>query len=221
MSRKKIRDHYAPRIRPNAPGWEILDWASEAAQHKRFETLVRLLKRMTGFQPVLSPRCVSDRLKTCHPLTLLDVGCGTADLFPFLQKEMPLLRYTGVDLLPEIINEAKRRHPYATLSQANIFEETIFPPRSFDVVFCSGVFNLELGNNDDFLARALPVLWELANCVVVVNLLHERAFTKFGSCHYYKPSDVLALCHKLTPRVTFDDTYLGNDFTVALWRDDN
>jgi len=199
---KKIRDHYAPRIHPDAPGWEILDWASEDAQHKRFEALGRHLE---GERPR-------------EPQRLLDVGCGTADLLPFLEKEIPSLHYTGVDLLPEIIAEAKRRHPHATLTQANIFEDPIFPPRSFDVVFCSGVFNLELGNNDEFLTRALPVLWELANRVVIINLLHERASSKFSSCHYYAPADVLALCQKLTPHVTLDESYLANDFTIALFR---
>ncbi len=197
-----IHDHYTPRINAVDPGWKILDWATPESQLKRFETLLHHL-RGRG-QPL--------------PRTLLDVGCGTADLLPFLQAEMPELRYTGVDLLGEIIDEAKRRHPGATLLQANLFERNIFAPRAFDVVFCSGAFNLELGNNAEFLTRALPVLWELTEQTLVVNLLHDRTPKKFPACHYYAPADVLALCKKLTPDVTLDESYLPNDFTVVLKR---
>ena len=216
--RQQIHNHYAPRVNSNEPGWKILDWASEDAQRKRFEALIRFLERSTGISACGHHDQPTGR-NACAPFeNFLDVGCGTADLLPFLQRHFPLVRYTGVDLLPEIVAEAKRRHPGAEVAAANVFEDKIFAPRSFDVVFCSGVFNLELGNNEAFLARALPVLWELANHALVVNLLHERAANKFSTCHYFSPRGVMALCEKLTPNTTLDESYLENDFTVALRR---
>ena len=198
----KINNHYAPRIEPQAPGWKILDWASEEAQVKRFETLVKHLRGKAGGLP--------------RNMSLLDVGCGTADLLAYLENEIPDARYTGVDLLEKIIHEARRRHPNATLLQADIFNESVFEPQSFDVVFCSGVFNLELGNNVEFLTRALPTLWTLARHKVVVNMLHARAEKKYPTCHYYEPEDVVRMCGEHTKRVVLDEGYLENDFTVVL-----
>lgn len=39
--------------------------------------------------------------------TLLDVGCGFGALVPYL----PPVSYTGIDIVPEFINEARRRYP--------------------------------------------------------------------------------------------------------------
>jgi len=195
MRQNQIREHYAPRIRDNEPGWKILDWASEQGQRLRFEALAKHLPENA---------------------TLLDVGCGTADLHAFLQREKPGVRYTGVDLLAEIVAEAKRRHPCAEVSQGDVFAGGVFPPQSFDVVFCSGVFNLELGNNEAFAARALPVLRSLARGAVVVNFLHERAGHKDAGCHYYAPDKIAALCARLAPVVELDEGYLESDFTVVM-----
>ncbi|MCL1887901.1 MAG: methyltransferase domain-containing protein [Kiritimatiellaeota bacterium] len=209
MRREHIREHYVPRIREDEPGWKILDWASGESQHLRFEALAKHLRQQRGTG---LPACAD------APCCLLDVGCGTADLSAFLAREAPGVCYTGVDLLPEIVAEAKRRHPDADVAQGDVFDGGVFPPLSFDVVFCSGVFNLELGNNEAFLARALPVLWSLAREAVVVNFLHARAAVKFADCHYYAPDDVTRLCRALTPCVTLDENYLPNDFTVITGR---
>jgi len=200
MRHNKIREHYAPRICAGDPGWKMLDWASEEGQRLRFEALVKTLRGGWG-----------------HPPSILDVGCGTADLFAYLQNEMPGIRYTGVDLLEEIVAEARRRHPGAEVLQGDVFKENVFPPRSFDVVFCSGVFNLELGNNEAFAEHALPVLRALARRVVVVNFLHARAENKFEGCHYYTPEKIVALCARLAPVVELDEGYLESDFTVVMF----
>jgi len=199
MQYNKIREHYAPRICAGDPGWKILDWASEEGQRLRFEALVKFLKGSRGLSP-----------------SILDVGCGTADLFAYMQNEMPGVRYTGVDLLAEIVAEAKRRHPDAEVLQGDVFRQNMFPPRSFDAVFCSGVFNLELGNNVAFVERALPVLGSLARGAAVVNFLHARAAQKFEGCHYYEPEKITALCEQFAPRVELDEGYLESDFTVVM-----
>src|SRR4051794_18545814 len=71
------------------------------------------------------------------PLTdrrILEVGCGTGDT---------LARFTcwgalphnlqGVDLLPDRVEEARRRHPEIQFGSANA-EELVFPDDSFDLV---------------------------------------------------------------------------------------
>jgi len=121
-----------------------------------------------------------------------------------------------VDLLAEIVAEARRRHPGAEVAQGDVFAGEVFPPHSFDVVFCSGVFNLELGNNESFVERALPVLRSLAKGMVMVNFLHARAEKKFEGCHYYAPEKIMALCERLAPVVELDEGYLESDFTVIL-----
>src|ERR1700680_3801966 len=42
--------------------------------------------------------------------SVLDVGCGFGDLLDHLRRRGWQGRYTGVDLVPELIDEARRRH---------------------------------------------------------------------------------------------------------------
>ena len=108
----------------------------------------------------------------------------------------------------------------ATFVAADLFGEgpMPFPPRSFDVVFCSGVFNLDLGNNMAFLAAAVRRLWELAGEHLVFNLLHRRAAHHYDHCFYYDPHEVLALLGGMDLSATIIDDYLPNDFTVLCTR---
>ena len=63
--RKRIvRNHYEPLLDKYSRGHEILDWESQESQIKRFEVL-------------------SDNVELSGK-KLLDVGCGTGDLFGFL-----------------------------------------------------------------------------------------------------------------------------------------
>jgi hypothetical protein len=192
-----IRDHYRPRIVPGRPHFDVLDWADEKSQKARFAVL-------------------ADNV----PLTgraLLDVGCGLADLLAYVQGRGIEVQYTGVDIVPEMVAAARRQHPTATFLCADVFTGPPLP-RRYDVVFCSGTFNLDLGNSMEFLARALPRLLALAGQVLVFNLLHVRAAAKYQQCVYHDPQDVLDLLKPLGCRARLIDDYLHNDFTVICER---
>jgi hypothetical protein len=85
----------------------------------------------------------------------------------------------------------------------------------FDVVFCSGVFNLDLGNNREFLPVALARMFQLAREHVVFNLLHERTVNRYGHCAYYDPREVCEMLRAFPCTFRVLDHYLHNDFTVV------
>lgn len=83
-----------------------------------------------------------------HPaqkVKLLDAGCGTGLLIPFLEKylraELPRLELHGVDLSENQLVQARALYPgrYASLQWADIQEGLPFPPDSFDLVISNGV----------------------------------------------------------------------------------
>ena len=195
MSRKAhIRNHYEPRLEALSEHFDILDWADAASQQARFEVLVRSVD--------------------LRRRSLLDVGCGLGDLWDFLRRRRLGVDYTGVDILERMIQAAQKAYPRAHFIAGDVFTEDLFPGRRFDVTFCSGVFNLNLGNNRDFLARALGRLMELTSRVAVFNLLHERAPHRHEHCFYYNPADVCELVTSLDCRCQIVDDYLPNDFTM-------
>ena len=190
-----IRDHYERRISPGRENHDVLDWSSAESQLERF-------------------RVLADNVDL-EGKSLLDVGCGLGDLWAYLRRRGLSLDYTGVDLIEKMVEAAGRLHPGARFIRADVFAEDPFAPESFDVVFCSGIFNLNLGNNREFLAAAMPRLLELSREHVVINLLHSRAaFGPPDEYFHFRPRDVRKILRRLPCEARLIDDYLPNDFTV-------
>ncbi|MCK4603030.1 MAG: class I SAM-dependent methyltransferase [Phycisphaerae bacterium] len=192
--RKQIRSHYEWRISRLRENHDILDWADAESQAARFSVLVE------NVDP--------------DGKSLLDVGAGLGDLASFLEQRKISVGYTGVDLLEKMVAEARRRHPDAKFLCADVFTNDCFKPGSFDVVFCSGIFNLNLGNNLLFLPGAIRRLLGLSRDWVVFNLLHKRAAHREEKYFHYDPAEVLAILEPLPCQMRIIDDYLPNDFTL-------
>ena len=191
--RQEIRAHYEPRIIPGRDNYDVLDWASQRSQLARFEVLAANVD-LAG-------------------KSLLDVGCGLGDLWAFLKARDIRVAYTGVDLVAKMAAAARDRHADADFQCGDVFAGDMFAPGGFDVVFASGVFNLDLGNNAEFLPGAIARLFELAGEYLVFNLLHKRA-AGGPPYFYFDPKQVRPMLADLPCRIRIIDDYLPNDFTV-------
>jgi ubiquinone/menaquinone biosynthesis C-methylase UbiE len=192
---RRIRSHYEHRIDSARANYEVLDWASEESQQARFAVLVRSIE--------------------LRGRSLLDVGCGLGDLLTFLQHKGIEVDYTGVDILEPMVEAATRQHPDAQFLQADIFAGDPFEGRRFDVVFCSGALNLNLGNNREFLPIAMARMLDLSRECVVVNLLHRRSGPTDRTYFSHDPDDVRTLLRDLPCELQILEDYLPNDFTVV------
>jgi SAM-dependent methyltransferase len=205
--RQLIHQHYHRRIAPERASYDVLDWASEESQQARFAVLARVLREL-GEADAPFP-----------PLRLLDAGCGLCDLCTYLHEERIDVTYVGADITPGMLGEARRRHELVPLVLTDLFVAPPFRPRTFDVVFASGVFNLKLGNIEKFVRRAIPVLFGLANRCVVANFLHVRTPHKHEHCHYFSPERLVAdIQAGLGCEIRLVADYLENDFTLVLRR---
>ncbi len=190
-----IRGHYEPRFDRPRENYDVLDWASAASQHERFEVLLREVP-LAG-------------------LSLLDIGCGLGDLKALLDERGLEVDYTGTDVLECMVDACRKRFPDGRFIHANVFAGDDVPPGAFDVVFVSGVFNLDLGNNMAFLPTALRRMLEMARQYAVFNLLHRRMTTPDTRYFTYEPADVLAILADMPCRARLVDDYLPNDFTIV------
>ena len=192
---EQLKAHYEPRIRPDRLGYEILDWENQESQFCRFEVLLRRVS-------VAGKR-------------LLDVGCGVGDLCAYLEAKGISTDYTGVDILDRMVTEARRRCRAGLFLRADLLKEHPFAPQSFDVAFCSGIFNLETGDNQVLLEAFLRRLASLARESVVLNLLSVASPHKNRRYRYFDPEEVLALAGTYYPSAEIDQGYLANDFTLV------
>lgn len=196
---KIIRTYYESNMGKGLPEYGILGWESEEAQQLRFEILAS---------------SVDVRNKR-----LLDVGCGTGSLHDYLNQKGIHVDYTGVDILECMIDYAKGKNLKAKFHCVDIFKSDFFPRDSFDVVYASGIFNLNLGNNMEFLSEALVRFMELSAETVVFNLLNFDSPSKEEQYYYYHPDEITKLvepmAHKLE-KFSIIEHYLQNDFTVIF-----
>ncbi len=198
MSRiKSIRKYYKTRIYITSEDHEILGWETKEAQLRRFSVLTDAFE-LTG-------------------KSLLDVGCGLCSLLKYLNSLGIKTDYTGTDIMTEMVEIAKKRYPGTKIYLTDVFNENHGISGIYDIVFSSGIFNINLGNNRNFLPFAVNRLLSFAKKAVVFNLLHMRSSDKDNRYFYYQPDDVRSIL-KTVPGETFSieilDNYLPNDFTV-------
>ncbi len=198
--RSLIHKYYHPRLSDGDYDHEKLGWESREAQFRRFEVVLDKL----GFRD----------------MTILDVGCGLGNLLDFCQMKDLSVHYTGVDILPDMIENASRRHPDARWYCCDLFSENRLCHEKFDLIYSSGIFNLDLGNNSRFLMDALELFLDLSKRYVCFNLLSDSSPDQEKGYYYYSENKVLEdILKKFTLKehnISIESDYLENDFTVMI-----
>ncbi len=134
--------------------------------------------------------------------TVLDVGCGYGDF------SQPLSRnYTGYDIVPEMITEARKRYPqHKFITEWN--DET------FDWIIASGVFNMEDAN-----MGLITRMFKNCNKGIAVNFLcRYRGMEEKDDRKYHDPADIIKLVEIMSNKWVVRHDYRHNDFTVYVWK---
>lgn len=196
-----IRTYYETNMGKGLPEYSLLGWESEEAQNMRFDILANCLE--------------------LENKRILDVGCGTGNLLNYLDNRNINLEYTGVDILQGMIDIAQCKRLKGVFHCVDIFKKDFFKKESFDVIYASGIFNLNLENNQEFLFKALNTFLDLSKEAIVFNLLHHNSPDKEEPYYYFNPEEINRMVEKLgnrVERVNIIENYLQNDFTVICYK---
>lgn len=196
---EKIKQYYDLNNVSGSPDYYILGWESEEAQKLRFDQLIGNMD-------------LNNR-------TILDVGCGTGNLLEYISIKFTNFRYTGIDVLPHMIERAEQKKLNGKFVCMDLFKNNPYSNKSFDVIFSSGIFNLNLGNNEEFLLDAVEIFQSLARETVSFNLLWDKSQDKDSKYFYFSPEEVFNKLISKYPElwnITIQKGYLHNDFTVYL-----
>lgn len=148
--------------------------------------------------------------------SVLDAGCGYADLYPYLKKRFPLItHYCGIEQIPELVNEAIRRYRHLPGNS--------FIPRSFlhgylptkDYVFASGSLNYGSAK-PGFIFDAISRLYSACTFGLAFNLLKHMPAD--GTLVAYDPENILNYCKSLSNKVVLKEDYAPEDFTVFIYK---
>jgi hypothetical protein len=176
-------------------GFSSLLWASPQTQAVRFTALTRLVG-------------LNDK-------SLLDVGCGRADLLDFLlARRIKPAHYVGLEGVAKLADAAEaKQHADAMIVRADFVRE---PMRLFvgaDVVYFSGSLNtLDPATFYGTLRKA----YDAATEQLVFNFLCSPELAGVSYLHWHQPNEVWAFCKTLTDDVRRLDDYLRGDTTFAL-----
>jgi SAM-dependent methyltransferase len=197
-------------LEQHGPVPQALDLGLRPRQDVRFGVLGALLESRTN-------------------ASVLDVGCGLGDLCGFLRAKGWNGKYVGIDIVPELIDNARKRFPnedFRVLDLAAQVAESPpdqLPGLEADFVYESGIFNYTLPSRTE-LANAntmLSAMFSACRVAVVCDWMSSFVdFVKPGTCHW-SPETVLIMSRRLTRRITLRMDYLPFEFAVTLWKDDD
>lgn len=151
---------------------------------------------------------------------VLDVGCGFGDLLTHLQKHGHDVRYTGVDILSEFVEEARRQHPSADFRTLDILLDPL--EEQWDWVVLSGTLNFRLASGDTgaYVRAMLARMYELCTRGVAANFLSTYVDYQKPEGHHSDPGEIFRFMMSHTRRVALRHDYVPYHFTVYAYRDE-
>lgn len=190
--------YLAPYLRASqqyGAGFGALLWASRKTQRARFEAIRRAYD--------------------LEGKSLLDAGCGRADLMEYLlDRNIHPADYVGLEAVEALAAAAKaRNYPNAQIIRADFVRD---PARLFvgaDVVVFSGSLNtLDAQTFYATVRRAFDATAE----AVVFNFLCSPALAGKDYLLWHQPEAVLGFAGQLAGNVHVLNDYLPGDCTVAM-----
>ena len=192
---------------------DALGWNGSESQQKRFEVLAGI-GDMNG-------------------KTILDVGCGYGDFLEYIKDRKNIEHYTGIDVNPRMIDEAKKRHDihsYIVSLEKGTLEEwrDYHRVQEFDYVVASGIFAVNMTNMKEYVRSTLEMMFRRCKAGVAVNFLSnyplrvqprenfDRERERYV-CRFW-PGEILKIADKISTRYVLRNDYKENDFTVYIYR---
>lgn len=195
-----VRRFYLEKFQRHQDSPYSLGWNSRQSQELRY----RILSQIDQFTSKKIGRGTS----------VLDLGCGLGHLIDFWEKEGVEISYTGIDIIPEFIEAAKRRQPEHKFYCKDLLREKI--NQRFDFVFIAGSFNVRVENNEQMARDLLKISFGACNCGVAVSMLTSRYGSTEPPLYSFDPLEIYQFCQELAGKVILREDYLNTDFTIYL-----
>jgi SAM-dependent methyltransferase len=153
--------------------------------------------------------------------SVLDVGCGFADLYAFLHAHGWSGNYCGIDVSPDLLHVARELHPDLDLREAEVTAAAL-ADASFDFVLASGTFNVRLrtGDNLAHIERALTTMRRIARVAVCVDFLSSYVDYWHPDAWHVDPAAAFAIGKRLSRRVGLRHDYMPYEFALFVYCDD-
>jgi SAM-dependent methyltransferase len=197
---------YLHAAQRHGEGFQSLLWATPDTQARRFDALARLCD--------------------FRGITLLDAGCGRADLLDFLiQRGQAPARYIGLEAVEALAQAARRKaaaitaaaspRPQVHIIQGDFVSQPWRLAAGADAILFSGSLNTLSASA---FHRTLEAACRAAQRCVVFNFLASRKLAGVDWLTWHDKRKVLAFARQLMPEVRLLDDYIPGDCSVLMAR---
>jgi len=198
-----LRDHYRRLLREQDDASRQVGWMDRLQQLLAFEVLA----------------AVGDLCGPAAP-SVLDVGCGLGDFLDYLRQRGFAGPYTGVDLVPELIEAARVRQDDTASAISFIVADVLdadLALKPHDYVIASGLFDYRTPDSAARLPRTVRRLYDLCRRGVAWNVL-GLAPPEREDLYAAPPGELLELCEALTPWFVVRGDYAPHALTFYLYK---
>ena len=198
--KNKIISRYEKRLKELGPVEQSLGWL-KGRQNLRFY----ILKNIENFK---------------NNDSVLDVGCAFGDLKQFLHQSGWNGKYTGVDIVPGLILESKKKYKNIDTREIDILNDDF--KGNFDWVFCSGALTSKTEQEDSYhyIEKMLFKMYEISNKGVSINFCSPNVTFESNINFHPKFDKILKIVSSITKRFSLIHDYMPYEFTLYLYKDD-
>lgn len=146
---------------------------------------------------------------------VVDVGCGLASYYHYLNSAFQNISYTGVDINSNYIDVCKSLFPE---SNFNLGELQEFSQLTCDYVVSSSSFNIKLKqSNYEYIDEFICDAFKKAKKGIAIDFLSIYAESKFSDIFYYDPGVILQIAKRYTNRVCIRHDYPLFEFALYMY----
>jgi SAM-dependent methyltransferase len=204
VDRDAYVERYQRRLEEHGYSPLTLGWGKPGREHVRF-------------------RVMADVVQEVDARSVLDVGCGFADLHDHLRGRGWDGRYRGLDIVPGLLEIARTREPGLDLEEADIATYRPDEGERFDVVVASGVFNARVHGEDNeaHISRSVRRMFELCERAICVDFMSTFVDFQNPDAWHTDPAWAIRLGRELSKRVKLRHDYMPFEFALAVYRADD
>jgi len=153
--------------------------------------------------------------------SVLDYGCGLADLKPYLDERFSGVRYCGADITSSFVTSDRARYPDASFRLVKGAQDIA---DDYDYVVMSGVFNLRYDCSTDehraIVQDSLRHLFMHAQRVLAVDFMTDDVDYQAANSYHQNVDEIYQFARReLGRRVVVDHSYLPYEYSLTIFKD--
>jgi len=151
--------------------------------------------------------------------TILDVGAGLGDLYPFLKERYADFEYTALEYHGPFVKLLKQKYPETKIID-NHFLNAPLADNSYDYVFSSGALTVKSEDTKGIAQKCIQKMFNVCKKGAAFNMLSDLSDQKIDehALQYFSPTEIFTFAKTLTPFVTLRHDYMKGDFTIYLYK---